>query len=199
MNTTTMIRTGLWAMAALIAGVMAAVFFIASTGSGSPTAGEGPYGSSFQLVDQNGAPVTEADLRGTPAAVFFGFTHCPDVCPTTLYELSGYQKQIAAEGGELKVVFVTVDPERDTPPVMKDYVAAVSPDITALTGSPENVAAMLKGWGVYSRKVGEGADYTMDHTATTFLLDADGALAGTLAYGEDPETAKAKLERLTGV
>lgn len=199
MNTTTMIRTGLWAMAALIAGVMAAVFFIASTGSGSPTSGEGPYGSSFQLVDQNGTPVTEADLRGTPAAVFFGFTHCPDVCPTTLYELSGYQKQIAAEGGELKVVFVTVDPERDTPPVMKDYVAAVSPDITALTGSPENVAAMLKGWGVYSRKVGEGADYTMDHTATTFLLDADGALAGTLAYGEDPETAKAKLERLTGV
>ena len=199
MNTTTMIRTGLWAMAALIAGVMAAVFFIASTGSGSPTSGEGPYGSSFQLVDQNGAPVTEADLRGTSAAVFFGFTHCPDVCPTTLYELSGYQKQIAAEGGELKVVFVTVDPERDTPPVMKDYVAAVSPDITALTGSPENVAAMLKGWGVYSRKVGEGSDYTMDHTATTFLLDADGALAGTLAYGEDPETAKAKLERLTGV
>jgi protein SCO1/2 len=200
MSTTTMIRTGLWAMAALIAGAMAAVFLVyGSAGTGGSTVAEGPYGSPFQLVDQDGTPVTEADLRGTPAAVFFGFTHCPDVCPTTLYELSGYQKQIAAEGGRLQVVFVTVDPERDSPAIMKDYVSAVSPDITALTGSPENVAAMLKGWGVYSRKVGEGEDYTMDHTATTFLLDADGALAGTLAYGENPETAKAKLERLTGV
>ena len=195
-----MIRTGLWAMAALIAGAMAAVFFLyGQAGSGGSTVAEGPYGSPFQLVDQDGAPVTEADLRGAPSAVFFGFTHCPDVCPTTLYELAGYQKEIAAKGGRMQVVFVTVDPERDTPAIMKDYVSAVSPEITALTGDPENVAAMLNGWGVYSRKVGEGEDYTMDHTATTFLLDADGGLAGTLAYGEDPETARAKLERLVGV
>lgn len=195
-----MIRTGLWAMAALIAGAMAAVFFLyGSAGSGGSTVAEGPYGSPFRLVDQDGAPVTEADLRGAPSAVFFGFTQCPDVCPTTLYELAGYQKELAADGGALQVVFVTVDPERDTPAIMKDYVSAVSPDITALTGEPEDVAAMLKGWGVYSRKVGEGEGYTMDHTATTFLLDADGGLAGTLAYGEDPETARAKLARLAGL
>ncbi|MEH6718346.1 MAG: SCO family protein [Aurantimonas endophytica] len=199
MSTTTMIRTGLWAMAALIAGILAAVFYIGSAGPGAGPISEGPYGSSFQLIDQNGAQFTEADLRGTPAAVFFGFVHCPDVCPTTLYELASYQKELAASGGPLQVVFVTVDPERDTPAIMKDYVSGFSADVTALTGSPENVAAMLKGWGVYSRKVGEGEDYTMDHTATTFLLDADGALAGTLAYGENAETAKAKLERLTGV
>jgi protein SCO1/2 len=195
-----MIRTGLWAMAALIAGAMAAMFFLYGTaGSNGSATAEGPYGSPFRLVDQDGAPVTEADLRGTPTAVFFGFTHCPDVCPTTLYELAGYQKELAEKGGELQVVFVTVDPERDTPAIMKDYVLAVSPDVTALTGPLEDVEAMLRGWGVYWRKVGEGEDYTMDHTATTFLLDDDGALAGTLAYGENPETARAKLERLAGV
>jgi len=131
--------------------------------------------------------------------VFFGFTHCPEVCPTTLYELAGYQKQLAEKGGDLQVVFVTVDPERDTPEVMKNYVEAVSPDITALSGSPDKIAAMLKGWGVYSAKIGEGDDYNMDHTATTFLIDETGELAGTLAYGENPDTALAKLERLVGV
>lgn len=197
MNGLSLFRAGLWAVVALLAGAVAAlILFYAPVG---PVSGEGPFGTPFALVDQNGAAITEADLKGTPSAVFFGFTHCPEVCPTTLYELAGHQKRLKQEGKDLQVVFVTVDPERDTPEILKDYVAAVGPDITAITGAPDKIAAMLKGWGVYAAKVGEGPDYSMDHTATTFLLDADGALAGTLAYGEAPDTARAKLDRLVGL
>ena len=192
-----MFRAALWTIVALIAGAAVALALIYAQG-GPGRSGE-PYGSDFSLIDETGQPFTQADLRAKPTAVFFGFTHCPEVCPTTLYELAGYQKQLADKGGDLQVVFVTVDPERDTPEVMKNYVEAVSPDITALSGSPEKIAAMLKGWGVYSAKIGEGDDYNMDHTATTFLIDKTGELAGTLAYGENPDTALAKLERLVGV
>lgn len=191
------LRLGLWALVALLLGAVVALVFLYGQG-GPRTAGE-PYGTPFRLVDQNGAPITEGELRGRPSAVFFGFTHCPEVCPTTLYELSGQQQRLKEAGKDLRVVFVTVDPERDTPDILKDYVTAVGPDITAITGAPDDIAAMLKGWGVYSAKVGEGADYSMDHTATTFLLDADGALAGTLAYGENSDTARAKLDRLVGL
>lgn len=197
MNSISILRAALWALVALLAGAVAALVLL--YGPVGPVRGEGPYGSPFDLVDQNGAPITDAELKGTPSAVFFGFTHCPEVCPTTLYELAGHQKRLREAGEDLRVVFVTVDPERDTPATLKDYVAAVGPDITAITGAPDKIAAMLKGWGVYAAKAGEGPDYSMDHTATTFLLDADGALAGTLAYGEAPDTARAKLDRLGGL
>ncbi|MCB8837904.1 SCO family protein [Aurantimonas sp. VKM B-3413] len=196
MTGTQALRVGLWAVAALIAGALAALVVVFS--GGGPTAGEA-YGKPFALVDQNGQEITEAALRGKPSAVFFGYTHCPDVCPTTLYELAGYQKQLEEAGGDLQVVFVTVDPERDTPAVLKDYVEAVSKDVTAISGDPAKVEAMAKGWGVYFKKVGEGDGYTMDHTATTFLIDRDGKLAGTIAYGEDPKIEQQKLEKLVGV
>ncbi|WP_198598282.1 SCO family protein [Mangrovicella endophytica] len=191
------VRVALWAIVALMLGAAIALFAVGRTSNTG--GGEGaPYGSGFSLVDQNDQPVTEAVLRdGTPAAVFFGFTHCPEVCPTTLFELAGHQKALKDEGKVLQVVFVSVDPERDTPAVMKDYVSAVSPDIKALTGSPEAVSTMAKGWGVYARKVPQGDSYTMDHTATVFLIDGEGKLAGTIAYGENPDTARQKLERLT--
>ena len=186
-------RIGLWAFVALCAGAAVSVFYFGSEQGREDAA----YGTPFQLVDQNGAEITEKALRnGKPSAVFFGFTHCPDVCPTTLAELAGYQKALKADGKDLQVVFVSVDPERDTPAVLKNYVAAVSPDITAITGEPARIAEMLKGFGVYSKKVGDGPDYSMDHTATTFLLDSAGYFSGTIAYGENPKTAKEKLDRL---
>ncbi|MEF2546991.1 SCO family protein [Aurantimonas sp. E1-2-R+4] len=197
MNSVSILRVGLWALVALLVGAVVALVFL--YGQGGRNTAEGPFGTPFALVDQNGAAITEADLTGKPSAVFFGFTHCPEVCPTTLYELAGYQRQLKQEGKDLRVVFVTVDPERDTPEILKDYVEAIGADITAITGAPDKIAAMLRGWGVYSAKVGEGPDYSMDHTATTFLLDADGALAGTLAYGEKSDTARAKLDRLVGL
>jgi protein SCO1/2 len=155
------------------------------------------FGAPFVLVDQKGAEITEAAFRGQPSAVFFGFTHCPEVCPTTLFELDGLLKQMGDEGKNLRAYFVSVDPERDTPEVMNAYVSNVSDRITGITGSPDKIAAMAKAFGIYSKKVPtEGGDYTMDHTASVLLLDSKGDFFGTIAYEENPETALAKLKRL---
>lgn len=155
------------------------------------------YGAPFALVDQKGAPITEAAFRGQPSAVFFGFTHCPEVCPTTLFELDGWLKQLGDEGRSLRAYFVTVDPERDTAEIMDTYVSNVSDRITGITGEPDKVHAMAKAFGIYWRKVDlDGGDYTMDHTASVILLDGRGAFAGTIAYEENPDTALAKLKRL---
>jgi protein SCO1/2 len=155
------------------------------------------YGAPFTLVDQNGEEITEAAFRGSPSAVFFGFTHCPEVCPTTLFELDGWLKQLGDEGKDINAFFVTVDPERDTPEVIGSYVTNVSDRITGVSGEPEKVLAMAKAFGIYWKKVDlENGDYTMDHTASVMLLDRAGDFAGTIAYGENPETAVAKLKRL---
>jgi protein SCO1/2 len=155
------------------------------------------YGAPFTLVDHNGEPITEQAFRGHPSAVFFGFTHCPDVCPTTLFEMDGWLKQLGQDGEEIRAYFVSVDPERDTPEALEAYVSNVSDRITGITGEPEEVAAMLKSFGIYARKVElEGGGYTMDHTASVLLLDESGDLFGTIAYGENSDTALAKLQRL---
>ncbi len=165
------------------------------------TAEGGPFGVPFALVGQGGAPVTEAAFRGKPTALFFGFTHCPEVCPTTLFELDGWLKQVDPDKTKLQAYFVTVDPERDTPDVLSRYVANVSDRITGISGPADTVMAMVKGYRVYARKVPldetkPDGDYTMDHTASVFLLDAKGRFRGTIAYGEDPATAVKKLENL---
>ena len=196
MKTRNIIQTGLWAMVALVAGALLVTYLnLSSQGS----AANAPYGTPFTLVDQNGDPFSSEKLAGEPYALFFGYTHCPDVCPTTLYELASHQQEIEKKGGDFEIVFVTVDPARDTPGVIKEYVAAVSPNILALTGDETDIAATAKGWGAFYAKQGEGEDYLMDHTATTFLIDAKGRLAGTIAYGEDPKTVTAKLDKLAGV
>lgn len=156
-----------------------------------------PYGSAFALVDHNGASITEAAFRGHPSIVFFGFTHCPEVCPTTLFEMGGWFKKLGADGKDIRAYFVTIDPERDTAELMKNYVTNVSDRITGITGEPDKVWAMAKSFGIYWRKVDTGGgDYTMDHTATVLLLDRRGGFAGTIAYGENADTAIAKLKRL---
>lgn len=156
-----------------------------------------PYGGPFALTEASGAEITEAAFRGHPSAVFFGFTHCPEVCPTTLFELDGWLKHLGDEGSEIRAFFVSIDPERDTPEIMKTYVDNVSDRITGITGDPAKVQAMAKSFGIYARKVEtEDGDYTMDHTASILLLDGSGDFAGTIAYGEGPETAIAKLKRL---
>ena len=155
------------------------------------------YGAPFALVDQHGQPISERAFRGHPSAVFFGFTHCPEVCPTTLFELDGWMGELGEEGDALKAFFVSVDPERDTPEVLDRYVSNVSQRITGITGEPDDVAAMAKAFGIYSRKVPlDGGDYTMDHTASIILLDSHGSFFGTIAYGENPDNALAKLKRL---
>ena len=155
------------------------------------------YGAPFTLVDQKGAEISEAAFRGHPSAVFFGFTHCPEVCPTTLVEMDTWLKKLGEEGRDVRAYFVSIDPERDTPETMNTYVSNVSDRITGITGDPVKVAAMAKAFGIYARKVPlDGGDYTMDHTASVLLLNSQGGIFGTIAYGEDPDTALAKLKRL---
>ena len=137
-----MMRIILAAAALLVAAIVGVGSFIIYQGATSPSAEA--FGAPFTLVDQNGATVTEAAFRGHPSAVFFGFTHCPEVCPTTLFEMDNWLKTLGTEGTEIQAYFVSVDPERDTPEIMKTYVANVSDRITGLTGEPEKVAAMTK-------------------------------------------------------
>ncbi|MDR7035079.1 SCO family protein [Mesorhizobium sp. BE184] len=156
-----------------------------------------PFGASFTLVDQKNQPITEAAFRGQPSVLFFGFTHCPEVCPTTLFEMAGWLKDLGADGQNLRAYFVSVDPERDTPEIMNTYISNFSDRILGITGDPEKVHAMAKSFGIYWKKVPtDGGDYTMDHTASVLLLDGKGDFAGTIAYGESAETAKTKLKNL---
>ena len=156
-----------------------------------------PFGAAFTLVDDKGQPITEAALRGHPSVVFFGFTHCPEVCPTTLVEMDSWLKKLGDEGKDIRAYFVSVDPERDTPEVMKSYVTNVSNRIVGITGDPAKVNQMVKDFKIFARKVPtENGDYTMDHTASVLLLKSDGDFFGTIAYGENSDTALAKLKRL---
>ena len=188
----------------MMRGILVGILVLMAAGVGFLTfdwyrksSGGEPYGAPFTLVDQKGAPITEAAFKGHPSAVFFGFTHCPEVCPTTLFELDGWLKKLGDEGKDLRVYFVSVDPERDTAEIMDTYVSNVSDRITGITGEPDKVHAMLKAFGIYSRKVDlEAGDYTMDHTASVILLDSGGGFAGTIAYEENPDIALAKLKRL---
>lgn len=153
--------------------------------------------AQFNLVDQNGKPVDQTIFAGHPSALFFGFTHCPEVCPTTMAEMSAWFETLGAEGADLRAYFVSIDPERDTPEILGDYVSWVSDRITGLTGAPDQIAAIADAWGVYYQKVPlEGEDYTMDHTASVFLLDREGRFQGTIAYREDMQTALGKLRNL---
>ncbi len=137
------------------------------TGAPAPSAIGGP----FQLTDMNGATVTQDTFKGKVTLIFFGFTHCPEVCPTTLLELSEIMRKIGP-AEKLQGLFVTVDPERDTPELMKSYLASFDKRITGLTGDASAVETMLREWRVYWKKIPlEGGDYTMDHTAIVYLMD----------------------------
>ncbi len=183
-------------LAGILVVMVAAIGFVTWQWYQTRYGGE-PYGAPFTLVDQNGAEITEAAFRGHPSAIFFGFTHCPEICPTTLFELNGWLDRIGDEGKDIRAYFVTVDPERDTVDVMKNYVSNVSNRILGVTGEPDKVHEMAKAFGIYFKKVElEQGGYTMDHTASVLLLDANGDFAGTIAYGENPDTAIAKLKRL---
>ena len=189
-------RLFLWAITAG-AGLMLGVLLYAGLFDKDGTlAGDEPFGAPFSLVNHAGEPVTEKIFQGKPTALMFGFTNCPDVCPTTLYELTQWGSALGDRQRDLNVVFVTVDPERDTADILKNYVTAFSDDFVGVTGPVKDVHAMLKDFSVYYRKVPlEDGDYTMDHTASVFLLDENGGFSGTIAYGESTKNAITKLER----
>lgn len=189
-----MLRYGLWALVAIVGIGIGALALMPE--QGKKAFGE-PFGGPFALVDQGGNPITDAAFRGHPSLVFFGFTHCPEVCPTTLYEMNGWLQELGPQGEAIRAYFVTVDPERDTPDVLGDYVTSVSDRVIGITGDAEAVASYLRQAGIYSSKMATNdGDYTMDHTASVFMLAPDGGLFGTIAYGESRDDAIAKLKRL---
>lgn len=152
---------------------------------------------SFNLPATTGGKVSNEDLLGRPTAVFYGFTHCPEVCPATLYGLSQIVESIGAAANDLQIVFVTVDPERDSVAILKEYIGAINEDAIGLSGSPEAIDTMRKAFGIFAEKtLLDDGDYTIDHTATVFLYDAQGALSGTIAWGEADDFAEAKLRGL---
>jgi len=154
------------------------------------------FGGPFTLVDSKGQPFASSKLAGKPYAIFFGFTHCPDVCPTTLARLVKLRRQLGNEGA-FQIVFVTVDPERDGPKEVGNYADLFGSPIIGLTGSGSQIAQVKKDYGIFSEKVGTGDDYTIDHTATVLLFDGDQKFQSTIAPDETDETAIAKLKKLT--
>jgi protein SCO1 len=157
----------------------------------------GAVGGPFTLVDQDGRTVTNRDVEGRPHLVFFGFTHCPDVCPTKLHEISEVLRATGERGKDLKALFITVDPERDTPAALKDYLSSFDPRITGLTGSREAIEQTVKAFRAYARKVPtKDGDYTMEHTSLIYMMGRDGGFVGSLNTARAPVDAAAELLRL---
>jgi protein SCO1 len=153
-------------------------------------------GGPFKLTDQNGQAVSDQDLKGHPFLVFFGFTHCPDVCPTTLFEVSEVLRALGPDADRVRALFITVDPERDTPALMKDYLSSFDPHLAGLTGDPAAVTAVAKAYRVYFKKVPlDQGGYTMDHTAIVYLMDRDGRFVSPFSLKRTTETAAADLRK----
>ena len=153
-------------------------------------------GGPFQLTDQAGQTVTDQNLKGKPTLIFFGFTHCPDVCPTSLFEISEVLKAMGKDADRVNALFVSVDPERDTAAAMKDYLSSFDPHLKGLTGNPESVAKVLSAYRVYSKKVPpKDGDYTMDHTALIYLMDRDGRFVSPFNLKRTPAEAATDLKK----
>ena len=155
-----------------------------------------PIGGAFTLTDENGQEVTDQTYRGKWLLVFFGFTHCPDVCPTALNDIALTLDQLGPQAASVQPLFVTVDPERDTPEIMREYTDAFHPGIVGLTGTPAQIADTAKAYRVYYKKVPQGDSYTMDHSGITYVMDPTGKFAAHFSPRTPIETMTAKLRGL---
>jgi protein SCO1/2 len=156
-------------------------------------------GGPFELTTHEGKRLSSADLQGKPFAVFFGFTHCPDVCPTTLLELTNLIKRLGPDADRMRYLFISVDTERDTPEQLKLYLSNFDPRITGLTGTPEEIASAARAYGVIYQKVPTKNGFTYNHTATVFLMGKDGHRVSTLNDKEPEDVQVKKLRRLIGL
>ena len=159
--------------------------------------GQAEVGGPFQLVDHDGRPVDQTMLDGKWSLVFFGFTYCPDYCPTTLQALDATRERLGDKGKDLQIVFVSVDPERDTPQALKDYLSSdgFPEGVIGLTGTPAQVKAAADAYRAYYQKVGEGEDYTMNHSLTVYLMGPDGQFRTAVAEELGPKNSAAVIER----
>jgi protein SCO1/2 len=197
-----MVKLALWASAITLASLPA----VSLTACAPPAAqsqaaahGAGP-GGPFTLVNQDGRPVDQSVLKGKWSVIFFGYTFCPDYCPTTLTTLGKAMDALGAKAAAAQVVFVSIDPERDSPAAMKSYISSrVFPkNIIGLTGTPAQVARMAKGYGVYYQKEGTGSTYTMDHSTALYLMDPNGAFHGVIPDGPPDLDAKQISDAMRG-
>lgn len=164
--------------------------------SGGGIAQQASVGGPFQLTDENGKAISDESFRGKPFLVFFGFTHCPDVCPTTLFEVSEVMRRLGPDADKTAALFITVDPERDTPDKMKEYLSSFDPHLHAATGKPDIVASVAKAYRVYYKKIPTtGDNYTMDHTAIVYLMDKNGHFVAPFNLRRTPEVAADDLRR----
>lgn len=162
--------------------------------TGAPQAAA--IGGPFRLTDQNGRTVTEQDLKGRPSLVFFGFTHCPDVCPTTLFDLSEVMRALGADADRTRAVFITVDPERDTQPALNEYLSSFDSHLWGLTGDLSAITSVAKEYRVYFKKIPlDNGGYTMDHTAIIYLMDKDGQFVSPFSLKRTPQDSAAELRR----
>jgi protein SCO1/2 len=190
------LRLFLW-IGVLVVAVAATALFVVRVGQEPVDSAMSFGGGTYSLVDQRGDPVDQTMFQGHPSLLFFGYTHCPDVCPTTMAEMAIWFQTLGDSAKDLKAYFVTVDPERDTPEVLGGYVSWVSDRITGITGARPEIDKIIKAWHVVAEKVpGSDGNYTMNHTASVFLLDRKGAFTGTIGYGEETQSALRKIERL---
>jgi protein SCO1/2 len=151
-------------------------------------------GGPFRLIDQDGRSVTEQDLKGRPSLVFFGFTHCPVICPTTLFDISEIMRALGPDADRTRALFITVDPERDTQEVLKDYLSSFDPHLSGLTGDLPAITAVAKEYRAYFKKVAvDGGDYTMDHTTITYLMDKEGRFVSPFNLKRTPDVSAAEL------
>lgn len=192
-----MLRYVLWGLVAVALAGVAAFYIAQAPMEAGKAATAVKIGGPFAMTNQDGEPVTEKTYAGRPLAIFFGFTYCPDICPTTLARLSALAAKLGPDALRLQVILVSVDPERDTPKVLKDYMASFDPKFVALTGTPEQLARFAKAYRAFYEKVPDASGgYTMNHSAGVYLFNSDGEFAGTLDAHETDEVALAKLRRL---
>lgn len=180
-----------------VAAVMMTRDRVAGQSGAVTTTGQASVGGPFQLVDQQGRPVDESLLQGRWSLVFFGFTYCPDYCPTTLQMLDATRQALGPEGEELQIVFISVDPERDTPGALADYLSSdgFPEGVVGLTGSEAQVAAAARAYRAFYRRVDQGDGYTMDHSLTIYLMGPDGTFREALAHDLGPERAAGVIRR----
>lgn len=195
-------RIGVWLLVAVAAGLWVGLSLSQrniNQAAEISISGKARIGGPFKLTSHRGELIDNASLAGKPYIVFFGFTYCPDICPTTLFELTDLMTKLGPRADRLTPLFITVDPERDTQEALTNYMSAFDGRILALRGDKAETDAAVKAFGAYYKKVPtEGGQYTMDHTAGVILIDANGEFAGKLDMHEPRDAALAKLERLVG-
>ena len=162
-----------------------------------PTKSKIILGEPFSLINQNEIEVTDKIFLQKPSIIFFGFTHCPEVCPTTLYEISSWLDLLEEDQNNVQAIFITLDPKRDTAKLLNEYLSNFNNTFIGITGNERKIASLAKSWGIYRKVIPlDGDDYSLDHTATVFLVNNDGSLHGTITYREPLEVAVEKVKNL---